>query len=457
MKSNRTPRPLSKWKALSLLAAAAAAAVAAGCGSGTATTTVVPGTSTAIGLPAETTAAFANTYDGGQSPGEWIFTLDNTKDAFSYQAVTYPAAAVSGALQAGSGFTSLGAGASGMAYEVLGRAAILRPGSSATSPIFAVPQTQCYAIGGKMRFQYISMFPGSFNIASLTSSDQVPLGYGSIVASTDSTGKSWQFENLQGGIWTTADGTAGTIVFGPASFTGACATANGQAAIALSGTSLLDEYWAPEPSILESAPPTATKSNVWIGPSGFFAADQSDPAQTSPTGASVAGIAEPSAALSTSALAAGTYLGFLYEAPTVKSTPTLTAYTAPVGFGQVVAGSGSTLTGGVFPNDDVSGTPNSDTQINLGAEDSTYNGLYKSVSITVSDPAQNCANFSGQFSGYTPDGVSWGVDALGYPTCTFPAVAVAGNPDGKYAVFINSYDWSANLGGVPLTIYLFQQ
>jgi hypothetical protein len=112
------------------------------------------------------------------------------------------------------------------------------------------------------------------------------------------------------------------------------------------------------------------------------------------------------------------------------------------------------MTGGVFPNDDVTSTPNSDIQISLGAQDGTLNGLYSSASITVLDPAQNCANFVlFSLSGI----VTTGINAQGYTTCTFPAVAVAGNPEGKYAVFVNSYNWAVRYGGAPMQLYLVQQ
>jgi hypothetical protein len=168
-------------------------------------------------------------------------------------------------------------------------------------------------------------------------------------------------------------------------------------------------------------------------------------------------MAEPSSALSTSAVAAGQYLGFLYEPAAVayqnatQSAPATSPFTAPVAFGQVAA-SGTTMTGGIFPDDDVTGTPNSDIQINLGKEDGTLNGLYTSVKITVLDPSQNCANFTD----YSIP-VTTGINSQGYITCTFPGVAVAGNPDGNYAIFINTYNWAARLSGVPMQIYLFQQ
>jgi len=437
MRSSSTGAPKLKLYAFVLLIMAAAA----GCGSSK-PVTVVPNPSLPTGLPTPPTPGTVNTYSGVQSPGAWTFTLDNTKNTFTYQPATYPATPVAGAIQAEGSFSSLGS--SGLAYESLGQAAVLRPGDSTASPVFGAPQTQCYAITGKLRFLYIAMFPGTLNLGSPNlSPDGLTIGfgsgYGSIVASTDSTDKTWQFENMQG-----------NAVVGPASFTGTCATASGQAAINFSGPSLLNSFWNPQPV---TAPTAGTRSNIWIGPTGFFAADQSDPTQASPTGASVAGVAEPSSPLSTSAVAAGQYLGFLYEAAVSANTayPPTAAFTAPVTFGQVPS-SGTTMTGGIFPNDDVTGPPNSDIQINLGQQNATINGMYNSVSITVLDPAQNCANFV-LFS--IP--VTSGVNANGYITCTFPGVAVVGNPGGKYAVFVNAYNWAANLGGVPMQIYLFQQ
>jgi hypothetical protein len=430
------------------------AVVAIGCGSSSKPVTVVPDPSLPIGLPAPSAPGEVNTYSGAQSPGAWVFTLDNSKNAFSYQPVTYPASPATGSIQSTAGFTQLGA--SGFAFEVLGRAAVLLPGSSAASPVFGVPQTQCYSITGKMRFQYIAMYPGP-QTGVISQNNPDPLGYGSIVASTDTTGKNWQFENLQG-----------NVVLGPASFAGTCSVSNGQASISMPSSTLLDAFWATTtitgtlvgPQLINAASeiPATTQSNIWIGPSGFFTADQSDPTQVPFAGASVAGMAEPSAPLTTSAVAAGQYLGFLYESPSYSSTgyPATPAFTTPVGFGQAVAGSGSTMTGGTYPNNNLNNNPNTDIQISLGAQDSTLNGLYTSATVTVLDPAQNCANFNGSPNGYQTKATP-GLNANGYTTCTFPATAIAGNPDGNYAIFVSSYNWAANLGGVPMQIYLFQQ
>jgi hypothetical protein len=411
------------------------AAILTGCGSSK-TTSVVPSPSLPTGLPTPSAAGPVNTYTGAQSPGAWTLTLDNTQNTFLYQAMTYPGTAVSGPLTVNGGFTRLGQ--SGYALAVEGRSAILRPGDATAPPVFAVPQTECYSITGRLRFQYIGMQTGP---EGSVGSAGPTLGYGSIVASTDSSGKSWQFQDLQG-----------NIVSGPASFAGTCNTTGSSTAIQLSGKTLLNDLWPPNDTI-ETNPPTGTQSKIWIGPSGFFVADQSKPKSASPAGASVAGVAEPSSPLTTSDLASHQYLGFLYQPATIPYggvNPGL-AVTSPIAFGQV-ASSGTTMTGGEFSNDDVTQTPNSDITVNLGKQDSTFNGLYTAVSITVLDPAQNCANYTGAGEKATS-----GINAQGYFTCTFAGVAVAGNPEGKYALFLTSYNWAAQLGGAPMQMYLFQQ
>jgi hypothetical protein len=413
-----------------LLIASALLVVAAltGCGGGK-PALAVPDPSAAVGLPPPPVAGPVNTYSGAQSPGAWTLTLDNTNGIFSYQPVTYPASATTGSIQVVNGFTTLGT-TGGYALEVEGRAAVLRPGSVTTPLVFAVPQTECYPIAGRIRLPYIGMFAGSGNAL---------LSHGSVIASTDSSGDSWPFIELQG-----------TAVSGPASFTGTCSSTSGQAAINFTSQDVLYDAWAPFDSTV--AVPTAnTKSSIWVGPSGFFVADQSDPTTTRPTGSSVAGVIEPAAALNTTDMASKKYLGFLYEPGGLRNaggvTNTYPTVASPVAFGQVTS-SGTTMTGGIFPNDDTTQTPNSDITITLGTQDATYNGLYSSVSITVLDPAQNCANYGSGTSG---------INAQGYITCTFSGLAVVGNPESKYALFITSYNGAANPGGAPMQIYLFQQ
>ncbi|GGH17422.1 hypothetical protein GCM10011586_39920 [Silvibacterium dinghuense] len=393
-----------------------------------------------MGLPTPSAASASNTYSGGQSPGAWTFIVNHTSNTYTYRPITYSTASTSGTFQSAHGFLQLGADSSaGYAVEVPGRAAILRPGDSTTPPIFAVPQTQCYAITGRVRFQYIGMQAGTFSNSFGGSAPT--LGYGSVVASTDTTGKSWQFQSLQG-----------NIVIGPGSFNGSCATSNDQATISFTGQqSILNLLWTPNQV---EAPTAGTQSNIWIGPSGFFASDQSDPTASSPTGASVAGIIEPTSALTTSSVTTQQYAGFFYQSATALgyngTSPTITI-TSPIAFGQT-ASSGTSMTGGIYPNDDVSQTPEANIVLTLGAQDATYNGLYSSATLTVLDPNQNCANYTGGGSTATTS-----LNAQGYVTCTFPAIVVAGNPENKYVLFVTSYNWAARIGGAPLQLYLVQQ
>jgi hypothetical protein len=415
-----------------LLALTLAAVVAlSGC-SGSNKTLVVPDPSATIGLPTPSAAGPVNTYTGTQTPGEWSFTLDNTNGKFSYQPVTYSATATSGTTQLVNGFTVLSNG--GLALEVEGRAAILLPGDSTNAPVFGVPQTECYPITGRLRFQYLGSI-GQYG----TGGGELP--YGGIVASTDTTGASWAFEDLEGNYGT-----------GPASFSTTCSTSSNLSTIGFSGTkTLLNDEWFQNGQLWTTSAPTAnTQSNIWIGPTGFFVADQSDPTYSTPTGSSVVGVAEPSSALTTSDIASTSksYLGFIYEpGNTGHSIPTSTV---PVSFtGQASAG----LSGEEYLNNNVTQTldPTTAMSISLGKQDSTYNGRYTSVSITVLDPNQGCT---------TAGKGTAGVNADGYIICTFSGTAMVGNPGGKYAIFINAINYATTKYAVPpqaMNIYLFQQ
>lgn len=415
--------------------------ICAGCGGGK-SSLVAPNPSTRTGLPTPAAPTAANSYSGVQSPGEWTFTLDNTQSSFSYQSITYPASpssAVTGSIQHAGGFIRLvtNGAAAGYALEVQGRFAILRPGDTSVAPVLGVPQTTCYPLTGRARFQYVALpaaMVGAVNAAPV-------FGYGSMVASTDSAGKNWQFIELQG-----------NVVSGPASFSGACGSASQQSAIVFSGgQSVLDNSWA---GFAQTVPTPGTQSSISVGPSGFIVADQSDPTAAQPTGASVAGVVEPSAPLNSLDVTSQQYNGFLYQAATtigLNGVPATAAYTTPIVFGQPGV-MGNALVGGVFPGDDVTQAPQTNVTLALGKQDSTYNGLYSAASITLPDPAQNCANYTGP-----GNNSKIGVDAQGYPTCTFSAMAIVGNPEGKYAIFLSSYNWAARLGGAPMQLYLVQK
>jgi hypothetical protein len=201
-----------------------------------------------------------------------------------------------------------------------------------------------------------------------------------------------------------------------------------------------------------------------MGPSGVFVIDQSDPnAPNTIKGSSVAGVAEPSSPLSASTIAMGSYLGFLTESAvnTGGSSNVISRFTTPVSFAPTSPTS-SSLIGGVFPNDDLTQTPGSNLTLTLGKQDSKINGLYSSATITAPDPTQACAT---ALSTSPSLKITVGTDANGFPICTFPAVAVVGNPDGKYSIFIDTYDYTVSytpIGGnknigTTAQIYLYQQ
>ncbi len=112
--------------------------------------------------------------------------------------------------------------------------------------------------------------------------------------------------------------------------------------------------------------------------------------EQTPDATSFLGVIQPSAPLTTSSLVAANYVGFLREAALDGSLGEVTSKTEPIGFGQVIAGSGTSMTGGTFLNDDITQFQNSNIVLNLGAQDPANNGLYSLASLTVPDPNNVC-------------------------------------------------------------------
>ena len=115
-----------------------------------------------------------------------------------------------------------------------------------------------------------------------------------------------------------------------------------------------------------------------------------------------------------------------------------------------VPGSGTAVTGGAYPNDDVTQTPLSNITIDLGQQDASTNGLYTGVTVTVPDTYSACATTS-----------FGGTDANGNPTCIFHGDAIVGQPNGKYVVFVTVNDVSLAIShytaDAALDFFLYQQ
>ncbi len=190
-----------------------------------------------------------------------------------------------------------------------------------------------------------------------------------------------------------------------------------------------------------------------IGPTGLLVEDNGN-GKVSPgstginyqndlgAGTGAVGLPKPASALDTGSLVGAQYQGFVYGAG---------VYTGPgssgsgwsshvVSFGSSGAPSScasltpSTSTpliyGGDFPDDDptASSGANSDLAIDLGAQDTSNNGLYRAATVCIG--ANYAANTTGQ-------------------TDIFPAVAIAGQLNGKNAIFVLGIDSSQ-----PWEIYL---
>jgi hypothetical protein len=184
--------------------------------------------------------------------------------------------------------------------------------------------------------------------------------------------------------------------------------------------------------------PNNVATTIIIGPSGFFVEDLSTGDNSNRGNPGFVGVIQPSAQLDTNAVHGGNYLGFRFEPNVSASAPK----TQPVAFAPATAPTVG-LTGGVYPtgggvpvtDNNLNNTPLTDTNINLGPQDPANNGLYKSATITIPGSAA-CGGIGGR--------------------CVLPAVAVVGNPENKFAIFLIAQN-RASSPATPIGIYLLQQ
>ncbi len=166
-------------------------------------------------------------------------------------------------------------------------------------------------------------------------------------------------------------------------------------------------------------------------------------------GTGAIGLPKPSSAVNMTSLLAAQYLGFVYGAGVYSGNsavvPTgwsshLTSFgfpTVPSGCASVAAASSTLIYGGDFTNDDPStssnGFGNCNLAIDLGAQDNSNNGLFPNAKVWLG--AGYKANTTGT-------------------TYSFPAVAIAGQLNGKNAIFVLGVD--STQSPQPWEIYLLQ-
>lgn len=207
------------------------------------------------------------------------------------------------------------------------------------------------------------------------------------------------------------------------------------------------------PGNAQSAPPQA---KIGIGANGLLTEDNGV-AEFNPfpgitpslyynnvlgAGTGAVGLPKPSSAVDTGAVVGAQYLGFIYSSGIYTNATTVTggwsshlaSFGLPSSCPSIAPLTGTVIYGGDFPNDDPSTSPdgfgNCDFAIDLGAQDTSTNGLY--LQATVWMGAKYAANATGA-------------------TYSFPAVAIAGQLNGKYAIFLIGTDSTQ-----PWGIYLLQ-
>ena len=342
--------------------------------------------------------------------------------------------------------------------EIPGQAALTEleiTNSSGTNTSFAplVPTLSCPSLPAAENFLFVTIPNPLSSKATIVAGRWNPTletAYG--IASIATSGSTVQFSNISQHTLPAASGGApGTPLF-PASgnVAGACSPGFfGQTISVPSSVTLTTAAGG------SSVTPFAT---IGIGPAGFLLEDLasglgSSSSSTTPyenvlgAGYGSIGLIEPTAPITTSTLASTQFQGILYGAASGSSAAAGNPGFRLIGsFGYsnlqtscptLPAPETSTLLyGGEFANNDPSANSfgNCDLAIDLGNQDAKNNGLYPAATVYVSAGFPN----NGLGSAYS-----------------FPAVAVAGQINGKYAIFLIGVDTNGS-PSQPWGIYLLQ-
>jgi hypothetical protein len=295
----------------------------------------------------------------------------------------------------------------GLGLDIPGRAAMVRFGDLTNSVVPLIPSESCPTIGGTVTYLFLTIPSPSWAI-------QTDAAYGSFQVSV--TDQAWNF--TQAGQFTLTGGPPAEPAMPlPAGYCGLSTT----------GYSVTSTYDS------NTNPPVATVT-MGFGPSGFFVEDDGSHQSTPPgvvpsnalgAGAGAVGLVEPASPLSASDVVGAQYAGFLYEpVSTVSSTSVVTQAVSfgCAGISCPVPPSSTSIVGGTFPGDDPTQQAKTNLILELGPQDST-NGLYPKAQLTVSGLA-------------------------------LPVVAIVGNPEGRFVIYVLAEDTSRNL---PLALYLFQR
>jgi hypothetical protein len=324
------------------------------------------------------------------------------------------------------------------AVELAGQAGgLVQLAGGPAEPLVAA--TQCPGSTSQTyRFITIPEFAGSWNASTDTA-------YGSVDIS--SSGSTVNFQNIHQNTLT------GTLL--PPSalpVTGACGPTTLGAITGIPG-----QYVVTNPGATSSiTPPQAA---VGIGPTGLLVEDNDSGGEMAlGAGTGAVGLPKPSSALDTGAVVGAQYLGFIFGAGALNmgqiAVP-ISSHLASFGFPAATlqsscsafAAQTGALVNGIYGGDfqqtngldDPSLSPggfgNCDFAIDLGTQDPLNNGLYPNATVWVGGAGAGTV-YAGNIVG---------------STYSFSAVAIAGQLNGKYAVFLIGVDATQ-----PWAIYLLQ-
>jgi hypothetical protein len=343
--------------------------------------------------------------------------------------------------------------------EIPGQAALMELETTSkfgTNTTFAplAPTQTCPSFSSAESFQFVTIPKNLSTQTSVVSNGwnpQLETAYGSVSIAT--TGTAVQFENISQNTFPAAHGGAAGAPVNPAPAgiaTTCSSTLYGQTISVPNSSTII----SPGPGT-QSVPPAAT---IAIGPSGFLVEDSGSP-QGAPdasippyenvlgAGYGAIGLMKPAAPIATSTLASAQFQGILYGAASGSSSAVASPGFRLIGsFGYAnlqtscpalpAPATSTILYGGEFANNDPSASSfgNCDLAIDLGNQDPNNNGLYTAATVYVSTGFPN----NGLGSAYS-----------------FPAVAVAGTINGKYAIFLIGVD-TIGSPSQPWGIYLLQ-
>jgi hypothetical protein len=304
------------------------------------------------------------------------------------------------------------------------------------SPLVAAES--CPSLATSESFQFVTLPAATTNSTSqqLTWSPQTETAYGSVEIGTS--GSKVNFRSIQQFTLPSVGGKGAPANTPPTSASGAC-----------SSTFYGNTVNVPNPVIIVNPGGGQTvtpQAIVGIGPTGLLVESNGNSSATTSSpfyndvlgaGTGAIGLPTPSSPLDIGSLTKAQYQGFVYGSGSYNGSSSPTGWTSVVasfGFPSVPASCKSVTSpaatliyGGDFPGGNpaasavqkAGGYGSCDLAIDLGAQDSSTNGLFRAAKVWIG-------------SGFSGNGIG--------TSYSVPAVAIAGQLDGKFAIFLIGQD-----------------